>query len=47
MTPWMWIALAMEILLAAWVARMIWRVEETRPPEEIGPATADEVKLVG
>ena len=47
MTPLLWLTLALEVLFAAWVVRLIWRTEQERPTEQIVPATAEEVELVG
>lgn len=47
MSPSGWLAIAIEILLAIWVIRLIWRTEEERPTEDIVPATDEEVELVG
>ena len=41
-----WLTIAIEILVAAWVVRLIWRVETQRPTEEIAPATDSDVELV-
>ena len=47
MSPLAWLAILLEVLLAIWVVRLIWRTEEERPTEEIVPATDEEVELVG
>jgi len=47
MTPSGWLAIILEILLAIWLVRFIWRTEEERPTEDIVPATDKEVELVG
>ncbi len=47
MTPLAWLAIVLEIVLAVWVVRLIWRTEGERPTEEIVPATDEDVELVG
>ena len=47
MTPLVWLAIVLEIMLAVWVVRLIWRTEAERPTEEIVPATDEDVELVG
>jgi hypothetical protein len=46
MTPLAWLAIALEVVLAIWVVRLIWRTENARPTEDIVPNTDDEVELV-
>ena len=47
MTTLAWLTIALEVLLAVWVIRLIWRTETARPTEEIVPATDKDVELVG
>ena len=42
-----WLTIVLEALLAVWVVRLVWRTENERPTEEIVPAAADDVELVG
>ena len=46
MTPLAWIMIILEVLLAIWVVRLIWRIEEEKPTEDIVPATDEDVELV-
>ena len=41
-----WLTIAVEILVAVWVVRLIWRAENERPTEQIAPATDADVELV-
>ena len=41
-----WLTIAIEVLVAVWVVRVIWRVESDRPTEQIAPATDADVDLV-
>jgi len=47
MAPSAWLAIILEVLLAIWVVRLIWRTEGERPTEDIVPTTDEEVELVG
>ena len=47
MTAVAWLTIFLEVLLAAWVVRLVWRTEDERPTEEIVPAADDDVELVG
>ena len=46
MSPLAWLTIILEILLAIWVVRLIWRTENERPTKDIVPATDEEVELV-
>jgi hypothetical protein len=46
MTTVAWLTIVLEILLAVWVIRLVWRTENERPTEQIVPATDDDVELV-
>ena len=46
MTLLAWLVIIMEILLAGWVARLVWRTEQERPTADIVPATDEDVELV-
>ena len=46
MTPLAWLTILIEILLAIWVIRLIWKTEGERPTEQIVPATDEDVELV-
>ena len=41
-----WLTILLEVLVAVWVVRLVWRVESERPTEGIVPATGDDVELV-
>ena len=41
-----WLTILLEVLVAVWVVRLIWRAESERPTEEIAPATDSDVELV-
>ena len=41
-----WLTILLEVLVALWVVRLIWRVENERPTEEIAPDLDAEVELV-
>ena len=41
-----WLTIGIEILLAVWVIRLVWKTENNRPTEEIVPAEEDDVELV-
>jgi hypothetical protein len=47
MSTLVWLAFGLEIMLAVWVVRFIWRTENERPTEKIVPSTDEEVELVG
>jgi hypothetical protein len=47
MTTLAWLTIALEVLVAIWVIRLIWKTEDARPTETIVPATDKEVELVG
>ena len=40
------LTIGIEILLAVWVIRLVWKTENNRPTEEIVPAEEDDVELV-
>jgi hypothetical protein len=46
MTTVAWLTIVLEILLAVWVIRLVWRTENERPTEQIVPAVDDDVELV-
>ena len=46
MTPLAWLMIALEVLLAIWVFRLVWRTEAERPTEDIVPANDADVELV-
>ena len=46
MTTIAWLTIGIEILLAVWVIRVVWKTENNRPTEEIVPAEEDDVELV-
>ena len=46
MTSTAWLTIVVEVLLAIWVVRLIWRTENACPTEEIVPAGEDDVELV-
>ena len=46
MTTTAWLTIGIEIFLAVWVIRVVWKTENNRPTEEIVPAEEDDVELV-
>lgn len=47
MTTLAWLTILVEVGVAIWVIRLVWRTESERPTEQIVPATDEEVELVG
>lgn len=41
-----WSLIGLEVILAIWVVRLVWRVEAERPTESIVPKTDADAELV-